>query len=46
MEENPISRKEYIDKALNAYRQTPGTAGTIRRRIAFWLRNCRNEVCP
>ena len=32
MEENPIgSREEYIDKALSAYRQTPGTAGTIRR---------------
>ena len=31
MEENPISRKEYVDKVLSAYRQTPGTAGTIRR---------------
>ena len=31
MEENPISREEYIDKVLSAYRRTPGTAGTIRR---------------
>ena len=31
MEENPISREEYIQKVLSAYRQTPGTAGTIRR---------------
>jgi hypothetical protein len=29
--ENPISREEYIDKVLSAYRRTPGTAGTIRR---------------
>jgi hypothetical protein len=26
-----ISRQEYIQKVLDAYRQTPGTAGTIRR---------------
>ena len=31
MDENPISREEYIHKILSAYRQTPGTAGTIRR---------------
>ena len=31
MEQNPISREEYIQKVLSAYRQTPGTAGTIRR---------------
>ena len=31
MEENPISREEYIDKVLSSYRRTPGTAGTIRR---------------
>jgi hypothetical protein len=31
MEENPITREEYIQKVLGAYRQTPGTAGTIRR---------------
>jgi hypothetical protein len=27
----PIGREEYIQKVLNAYRQTPGTAGTIRQ---------------
>jgi len=31
MEENSISREEYIQRVLGAYRQTPGTAGTIRR---------------
>lgn len=31
MEENPIRREEYIQKVLDAYRQTPGTAATIRR---------------
>jgi hypothetical protein len=31
MEENPIDREEYIQKVLGAYRQTPGTAGTIRQ---------------
>lgn len=30
MEESPISREEYIQRVINAYRQTPGTAGTIR----------------
>jgi hypothetical protein len=29
--ENPISREEYVQKVLSAYRQTPGTAGTVRR---------------
>jgi hypothetical protein len=31
VEDNPIGRKEYIHQVLSAYRQTPGTAGTIRR---------------
>ena len=31
MEEKPIGREEYIQSVLGAYRQTPGTAGTIRR---------------
>ena len=31
MGENSISREEYLDKVLNAYRRTPGTAGTVRR---------------
>ena len=31
MEENLISREEYVQKVLSAYRQTPGTAGTVRR---------------
>ena len=31
MEEKPISREEYIQKIFSAYRQTPGTTGTVRR---------------
>ncbi len=31
MDNNPIGREEYIHQVLSAYRQTPGTAGTIRR---------------
>ena len=31
MEEKPISREEYIQRVLSAYRQTPGTTGTVRR---------------
>jgi len=31
VEENPIGREEYVQQVLTAYRQTPGTAGTIRR---------------
>jgi len=31
VEDNPIGREEYIHKVLRAYRQTPGTTGTIRR---------------
>jgi hypothetical protein len=31
VEDHPIDRQEYIQQVLSAYRQTPGTAGTIRR---------------
>jgi hypothetical protein len=31
VEDHPIGREEYIQKVLRAYRQTPGTTGTIRR---------------
>ena len=31
VEDNPVGREEYIYKVLTAYRQTPATAGTIRR---------------
>jgi hypothetical protein len=31
LDDNPISREEYVEAVLTAYRQTPGTAGTIRR---------------
>ena len=31
MEDHPINREAYIHQVLSAYRQTPGTTGTIRR---------------
>ena len=31
MEENSINREEYIQKVLDAYRQTSGTTGMVRR---------------
>jgi hypothetical protein len=31
VEEKQIGREKYIQAVLGAYRQTPGTAGTIRR---------------
>ena len=31
MQDNLLGREEYIQKVLTAYRQTPGTTGTIRR---------------
>ena len=40
MADSPLGREEYIQKVLSAYRQTPGTAGTIRppdRRLAAQL---------
>lgn len=31
MQENQISRQEYVRRLLDAYRTTPGTAGHVRR---------------
>ena len=31
MEENSVSREEYIRRILDAYRLTPGTTGMVRR---------------
>jgi hypothetical protein len=31
VEAKPLGQQEYIQKVLTAYRQTPGTTGTIRR---------------
>ncbi len=31
MGDHSIGREEYIERVLSAYRQTPGTTGTIRR---------------
>ena len=31
MEEHPTTKEEYVRRVLDAYRSTPGTAGTVRR---------------
>ena len=31
MEAQPLTKDEYVARALAAYRSTPGTAGTVRR---------------
>jgi hypothetical protein len=31
MDQHPVSRKEYVHKVLDAYRQTPGTTGKVHR---------------
>ena len=31
MQENPISRQEYVRRFVDAYRTTPGTHGNVRR---------------
>jgi len=31
VEDKPISQEEYVRKALDAYRATPGTTGSVRR---------------
>ena len=31
MEQNPAHQDEYVRQALDAYRKTPGTMGTVRR---------------
>ena len=31
MEASPITKEEYVARALAAYRATPGTTGTVRR---------------
>ena len=30
-QEPPLSREEYVEKVLRAYRHTPGTTGTVRQ---------------
>ncbi len=31
MEQSPLTKEEYVEKVLQAYRHTPGTMGTVRR---------------
>jgi hypothetical protein len=31
VEQSPLTKEEYVEKVLRAYRHTPGTMGTVRR---------------
>jgi hypothetical protein len=31
VEQSPLTKEEYVEKVLQAYRHTPGTMGTVRR---------------
>jgi hypothetical protein len=31
MSDNPLSRQQYVDQVLEAYRHTPGTTGQVRQ---------------
>ena len=31
MEQSPLTKEEYVEQVLQAYRHTPGTMGTVRR---------------
>ena len=41
-----LGQEEYIRQVLEAYRKTPGTMGTVRRRTGCWRHNCINAACP
>jgi hypothetical protein len=46
MEETPVNRAEYIQKILDAYRQTPGTTGMIRRPDRLLAEQLMGAGCP
>jgi hypothetical protein len=46
VEEKPISREDYIQKVLSAYRQTPGTTGTVRGPDRFLAAQLQERGVP
>ena len=46
MEANGSSRQEYIRKVLDAYRQTPGTTGRVRRQDRLLAAQLHDRAVP
>lgn len=46
MEANCSSRQEYIRKVLDAYRQTPGTTGSVRRQDRLLAAQLHDQAVP
>ena len=46
MEANHHSREEYVRKVLDAYRQTPGTTGNIRRQDRLLAAQLHDRAVP
>ena len=46
MEPNRSSRDEYVRKVLDAYRQTPGTTGNVRRQDRLMAAQLHDRAVP
>jgi hypothetical protein len=46
VEANHHSREEYVRKVLDAYRQTPGTTGNIRRQDRLLAAQLHDRASP
>ena len=46
MEPNRSSREEYVRKVLDAYRQTPGTSGSVRRQDRLLAAQLHDRAVP
>ena len=46
MEANRCSRDEYVRKVLDAYRQTPGTTGSVRRQDRLLAAQLHDRAVP
>ena len=46
MESNRSSREEYVRKVLDAYRQTPGTTGSVRRQDRLLAAQLHDRAVP
>jgi hypothetical protein len=46
VEPNRSSRDEYVRKVLDAYRQTPGTSGSVRRQDRLLAAHLHDRAVP
>ena len=46
MEANRNNREEYVRKVLDAYRQTPGTTGSVRRQDRLLAAQLHDRAVP